>query len=106
MNLDINDYSQYAALADTIKIKDITSNKHNQTILQRLKDNDESLGSIQITNITPFARYFDYYYTLEKGEDIGWLGYFICNINTKLQRHSIYVQIGLHILISGLYSLD
>ena len=85
MDLDINEYEQYAALEDTIKIEDVTSNIRNQTILQRLKDNDENLGSIQITNITPFARYFDYYYTLEEGEDIGWLGYYIGSNNTKLQ---------------------
>ena len=38
----------YAALAGTMKIEDITSDKHNQTILQRLKDNDTSLDKLLI----------------------------------------------------------
>jgi len=78
-------YSKYAALADTIKIEDITSDKQNQSILQRLKDNDERLNSVHITNSNPNPSYIDYYYIPEEeGEDIGWLGYFIGN-NTKLQ---------------------
>jgi len=86
MDLDINDYEQYAALANTIKIKDITSNIRNQSILQQLKHNDELLESVQITNINPNPSAFMIAttYILEEGEDIGWLGYFIGN-NTKLK---------------------
>ena len=40
--------NSYAALANTIRIKDITSNTHSQTILQRLKDNDESFDTLYI----------------------------------------------------------
>jgi len=79
-------YNKYAALADTIKIEDITSNEQNQSILQRLKDNDErDLNSIHITNSNPNPSYNDHYYIPEEeGEDVGWLGYYIGN-NTNLK---------------------
>ena len=40
--------TDYAALADSIKIEDITSNTHNKSILQRLKDNDNSFDKLTI----------------------------------------------------------
>ena len=41
---------KYAALADTIKIEDITSNEINQEVLRRLKDNDPSFIKLFILN--------------------------------------------------------
>jgi len=53
----------YAALADTIKIEDITSNKINQTILQKLKNNDESFDKLYIMSERndEDERYDEYY---------------------------------------------
>ena len=45
----MDEYKMYAAKADTMKIEDITSDEHNQTILQRLKDN-EPLNELFIYN--------------------------------------------------------
>jgi len=42
-------YNKYAAQANTMKIEDITSRKRNQSILQRLKDNDASFDALIIT---------------------------------------------------------
>ena len=44
------EYNKYAAQADTIKIEDITSDKRNQLILQRLKDNDPEFTILLYTN--------------------------------------------------------
>ena len=57
MDLDINDYEKYAALADTIKIKDITSNKQNQSILQQLKDNYEAFNELSIESCENDGQY-------------------------------------------------
>jgi len=72
----------YAALDDTIKIEDITSDELNRQILQRLKDNDENLDNLYIMDVSENDA--DEEYIPTNGEDIGWLGYFIGN-NTELQ---------------------
>jgi len=81
---------KYAALADTIKIEDITSNDANQNILLCLKDNDPGFDKLYMNkgNIDND----DTVYTLKDGEDIGWLGYYIGN-NTKLQELHFSVAI-------------
>jgi len=79
----------YAALADTIKIEDITSNNQNQSILHKLKDNDESFDSLHI--VDDEADDDDEYYPID-GEDIGWLGYYIGQ-NTKLKCLYFYETI-------------
>ena len=78
-------YNNYAALADTIKIEDITSNEQNQTILRQLKEHDPDLEAVHLcgddeadsTNA----------YIPEKDEDIGWLGYFIGQCTTLHELH-------------------
>ena len=82
--------TDYAALADTIKIEDITSNKNNQIILQQLKNNDESFESLHIMDETGD----DDDYILKDGEDIGWLGYYIGQ-STKLKCLYFYETINL-----------
>jgi len=74
--------TDYAALADTIKVEDITYNKINQTILNKLKDNDESFDELFIVDSLLGEDEDDY--VPDDGEDLGWLGYFIGQ-NTKLQ---------------------
>ena len=78
--------TNYAALADTIKINDITSNNVNRDILQCLKD-DKPFETLCIHPGPPSAGTSqDYYdYIPEDGEDIGWLGYYIGR-NTKLHK--------------------
>ena len=73
-----------AALADTIKIEDITSNELNREILHKLKNNDESFDKLYI--IADDSGDGDDYIP-DDGEDLGWLGYFIGQ-NTKLQELS------------------
>ena len=70
----------YAALADTIKIEDITSYELNRQILHRLKNNDESFDNLYIISESSDD---DEYIPID-GEDIGWLGYYIGQ-NTKLK---------------------
>jgi len=80
----------YAALADTIKIEDITSNDINQTILRRLKDNISIHYSDKLHLIKGDQDHNDY--ILDDGEDIGWLGYYIGQ-NTTLQSLNFYQPI-------------
>ena len=79
---------KYAALADTIKIEDITSNEINQKVLRRLKDNDPSFIKLYIINqkLNGDCDYIPGYgeYVPIDREDIGWLGYYIGQ-NTTLQ---------------------
>ena len=83
----------YAAKADTMKIEDITSDKHNQTILQRLKDNDTSLDKLLICEdfgIFGEGTTSDYYGPdLDNVEELGWLGYYIGQ-NSNLQKLHFY----------------
>jgi len=70
----INEYEKYPALADTIKIKDITSNKQNQTILQQLKDNNEAFSELSIGS---YGNEDNLYFSPQSSEELAWLGYFI-----------------------------
>jgi len=83
----------YAALASTIKIEDITSDKHNQSILQRLRDNDTSLDKLWIYNKEcddiGDSSDNDDYYAPDHVEELGWLGYYIGQ-NTTLTRIYFY----------------
>ena len=79
----------YAALANTIKIEDITSTKLNREILHKLKNNDESFDKIFIME---YATGDNDDYIPDEGEDIGWLGYYIGQ-NTKLQELNFYITI-------------
>ena len=73
--------TDYAALANTIKIKDITSDEINRYILQKLKYN-ESFDYLYIMDSSGSSDEDEY--IPDEGEDLGWLGYFLGN-NTKLQ---------------------
>ena len=103
----------YAALAGTMKIEDITSDKHNQTILQRLKDNDTSLDKLLICeDIEIFGEgtTSDYYVPdFDNVEELGWLGYYIGQ-NSNLQKLHFYDnQTNVYSLVpnpsSGVYSI-
>ena len=83
----MEEFKKYAAPANTIKIEDITSNIHNQTILHQLKDNDPTLRDLYI-NVEFNDDYNDY--VPEKDEDMGWLGYYIGS-STMLQTLYFYV---------------
>ena len=73
----------YDALANTINIEDITSNKTNRNILRLLKDNDPSFDMLRVCN-TASGFLLSRSYIPEDGEDVGWLGYFIGR-NTSLR---------------------
>ena len=88
--------TDYAALADSIKIEDITSNTHNKSILQRIKDNDNSFDKLTIRHRINVAYGLidpkSYATFNDDGDSVGWLGYFIGQ-NTKLQVLQIYETI-------------
>ena len=71
----MDEYNKYAALADTIKIKDITSNRRKQSILQRLKDNDESFDKLWICSKDQVHDDFDY--DFDNAKELAWLGYYL-----------------------------
>ena len=80
---------KYTALANSIKIEDITSKELNREILHKLKNNDESFDKLYI--IGDDSGDGDDYIP-DEGEDIGWLGYYIGQ-NTKLQELHFYITI-------------
>jgi len=97
-------YSKYAALANTIKIEDITSDEHNQTILQRLKYNDTSLDKLWIYNneCDDIGDSSSDYYAPEDVEELGWLGYYIGQ-NSNLQELYLYEYGAIH---TNMYDSD
>jgi len=81
--------TDYAALANTIKIEDITSNELNREILHKLKNNDASFDKLFIMENDYSDDRDDY----DPGDgDTGWLGYYISN-NTNLQEIQFYKPI-------------
>ena len=59
-----------------IDLEQITSDHHNATVLQRLRDNDPTLKRLRVQNQ-------NYYldgcvsFVIREGDDLGWLGYFL-----------------------------
>ena len=81
----------FAAQANTIKIEDITSDEHNQIILQRIKDNDTSVNKLYIYSVScpdtdvGHCNSDNYYYFPDfvyNEKELGWLGYSL----VKIQR--------------------
>ena len=74
----MEEYNKHDALVETIKIEDIATDKENQDILRRLKQNDETFVTLWICNrrgglgIICGPAYLCY-----GAEELGWLGYFI-----------------------------
>ena len=79
----MDEYNKYAALADTIKIEDITSNKRNQSLLKKLKDNNEDFNQMWICNEEQVCDHRDYVF--DSAEDLAWLGYYLGQ-NTSLEE--------------------
>jgi len=102
--MDPEGYSKYAALANTIKIEDVTSDEHNQIILQRLKDNDTSLDKLWIYNneCNDIGDNSSDYYVPDHVEELGWLGYYIGQ-NTNLQELYFYENHAIH---TNMYNSD
>ena len=75
----------YAAMANTMKIEDITSDEHNQTILRMLKNNREDFDTLKIKCINDDKDSYAFCWE----EDTGWLGYYIGN-STKLRELHFY----------------
>jgi len=90
----MDEYNKYAALADTIKLEEITSNKINQSILQYIKnyndDNDKRLCSFYIRHLLRYKQDNDVY-IVNDGEELAWLGYYIGQC-TNVRR--IYFNFG------------
>jgi len=71
----MNEYSKYAALADTIKIEDITSCKRKQGILKRLKEDDEDYTQLWICSKDQVHDDLDY--DFDNAKELAWLGYYL-----------------------------
>jgi len=81
-------YNKYAALADTIKIEEITKDSINRDILHKLEQNEQhsiSLVAGERPDCNDEDEWYDHYYIPKDGDDIGWLGYYIGQ-NTKLRE--------------------
>jgi len=81
----MDEYNKYAALADTIQIEKITSDRRKQIILQRLRDNDESFDKLWICSKDQVIDELDYYpYT---STELAWLGCFLGSSTTMKELY-------------------
>ena len=74
----MSDKNYYEALARDVNLESITSSERNALILEKLRNNDESLKRMGIIvgddeEYWPGGCDFD----IQEGDDLGWLGYFI-----------------------------
>jgi len=83
----MDEYNKYAALADTIKIEDITSCEQKQNILKQIKENDEDFTQIWICNPDNVVDERDY--DFDSAEELAWLGYYL-GLNTSLEE--LYIR--------------
>lgn len=85
----MEEYNRYDALADTMKIEDITSDKTNAKILRQLKSNDPSFKTMWMYNRQEDNyREDDYDYSPSSDEEFSWLGYFLGK-NTHVREMGI-----------------
>jgi len=99
----MNEYNKYAALANTIKIEDITSCETKQNILKNLKDNDRSFTQLWISSRDQVVDELDY--DFDSAEDLAWLGYYLgqsTNVNHLHIRHSPPASYGVEVFRRGI----
>jgi len=72
--MERRDYDYYEANVADINLADITSSKNNAEIIRRLLDGDDTLGYLTLGT---YAGWSKNYFHVGKGDDLGWLGYFI-----------------------------
>ena len=84
------DYDWYMVREDHVRLEEITSSWENRCVLERLRDNgedqrydeedDECFLCILDEGLEDeFTNHFDYKFIIRRGDDLGWLGYFIGN---------------------------
>eukprot|EP00984_Skeletonema_dohrnii_P034689 scaffold33638_cov142-Skeletonema_dohrnii-CCMP3373.AAC.7 len=80
--MERRDFNYYEANAADISLEKITSSEKNAKILRRLRDGDYNLSILLLGS----GRYVQF--RMGKGDDLGWLGYFIGR-SVKLQQLDI-----------------
>ena len=80
--MDRRDDNYYEAHAQTIILDTITSSYENARILRRLRRNDPSFTTLGIANSDNEYAVDDDDYLVDRGDDLGWLGYFVGQSNT------------------------
>ncbi len=83
------DYTYYKKHARNVNLKDITSSEKNEDILQKLRDGDPDLTSLFILE-EPMEDDFTEFILDERGDDLGWLGYFVGGAKTLESLHIQY----------------
>jgi Ran GTPase-activating protein (RanGAP) involved in mRNA processing and transport len=79
--MDRRDVNYYEAHAQTVILKDITSDEYNAEILQKLRDNDPKFTCLGIKVEYPDDASD---FLIQSQDDLGWLGYFV-GTNKTLQ---------------------
>ncbi len=82
--MDGRDVNYYDAHAQTVILKDITSDEYNAAILQKLRDNDPKFTSLGITLGDPCD---EDDFLIARGDDLGWLGYFVGRSTTLVNLY-------------------
>ena len=68
----------YDAVASTIKLEDITSNRVNQGLLRRVKENDPDFDKMLVTDNCEDGHCVHCMdYCPDGARDLGWMGYYI-----------------------------
>ena len=81
----MDDYDYYEARARDVNLESITSSERNALVLEKLRDNDDSMKWMAIVDIDPDVHTF----VVQEGDDLGWLGYFIGK-STVLESLSLH----------------
>ena len=74
---------KYDALAAEVKLKDVTSCRHNRALLHRIKNNDPGITHLSLVSdvlVNGIGRANDDEFIVREDDDedsFGWLGYFV-----------------------------
>jgi len=99
----MDEYNKYAALANTIKVKDITSCERKQDILQWLKDNDPSFDKLWICTENQIEDFRDY--SPDSAKELAWLGYYLgqcISVKDLYIRSDLFNNSGKEVFFRGL----
>jgi hypothetical protein len=69
------DYKYYKEHAQDVRLEDITSSEQNKNIIRRLRDGDSDLTALYVIDDERNGDSNEF--TIERGDDLSWLGYFI-----------------------------
>jgi Ran GTPase-activating protein (RanGAP) involved in mRNA processing and transport len=86
----MGDNNYYEARARNVDLESITSSGDNALILEKLRDDNDSIKSLNILGVDDEWDDDGHNYVVQEGDDLGWLGYFIGQ-STRLESLLILI---------------